>query len=233
MKWIALTLTLLGALAARAEILVYDLSFNTTGPSVNYSFLQSGYLIIDEGSNAVTSVVVLTDPTTMLPYYTTGLLAGTYMEMQEEGSGREFAVITSSSSTGGGADNVTFQILGRTSGRVNIGGGNGLSIARKLRGYLLASAAESASVDADTSEVSFTYGFAGSSTMTASFQSGLTNDVNGSRLDAAGAQQLITTLLENQGINAEETSASTTTVDSTTTTVDSTTTETTDSTTGN
>lgn len=219
MKWIALVF--LTALAARAEILVYDLSFNTTGPSVNYSFLQSGYLIVDEGSGAVTSLVVLTDPDTMLPYYTTGLLTGTYQEMQEEGSGKEFAVITSSSGTGGNADYIAFQVLGKTSKKVDIGGGNGLSIAKKLRGYLLASAAESAAVDSETSEVTFTYGFAGSSTVTANFQPGLTNDVNGSRLDATGAQAMLATLLENQGINAEESSASTTTADSATLTTDS------------
>jgi hypothetical protein len=221
MKRIAIAL--LGIVAAQAEILVYDLSFNTTGPSVNYSFLQSGYLIVDESSNAVTSVVVLTDPTTMLPYSTTGLLTGTYMEMQEEGSGKEFAVISSSSGSGGAADSVAFQILGKTSKKVDIGGGNGLSIAKKLRGYLLASAAESASVDPDTSEVTFAYGFAGASTMTANFQSGLTNDVNGNRLDAAGAQEMLTTWLENQGITPEATTTSTTTTDPTVVTTDSTT----------
>ena len=76
---------LLPVCASRAELLIYDLSFGNTGPSVNYSFLQGGYLIVDVASNAVTSIVTLTDPETNLLYYTTGLLTGTYMELISEG----------------------------------------------------------------------------------------------------------------------------------------------------
>ncbi len=190
------------ALPARAEILIYDLSFNTAGPSVNYDFLEGGYLVVDAASNAVTSVVILTDPTTKLPYYTTGVLAGTYMEMISEGAGGEYAVITSSSSSGADADNIAFQILGKTSKNVDIGSGNKLSIARKLRGYLLASAAESTSLD-DASNTVFSYGFAGASKVSASLQDGLTNKVNNDRLEAASALELLTTELENRGVQPE------------------------------
>ena len=53
-------------LVARAEVLIYDLSFNTSGPSVNYSFLEGGYLVVDYSSKAVTSIVTQTDPQTGL-----------------------------------------------------------------------------------------------------------------------------------------------------------------------
>jgi len=221
-------------LRADAQVLVYDLSFNTTGPSVNYSFLEGGYLVVDVSAQAVTSVVILTDPTTQLPYYTTGLLSGTYMEMLEEGSGSEYAVVYSTSGSTGG-DNIAFQILGKTSNNTGVGGGNSLSIARKLRGYLLASAAESlttatsgnstASSTATTSGNStFSYGFAGSSKVTANLQSGLTSDSNSNRLDAATTLNNLTQLLENRGIFAESSSSSnSTSSNSTPTTSNSTT----------
>lgn len=216
-------------LGADAQVLIYDLSFNTTGPSVNYSFLEGGYLVVDVSAQSVTSVVILTDPTTQLQYYTTGLLSGTYMEMLEEGSGSEYAVIYSNSGSAGG-DNVAFQILGKTSKNTGIGSGNSLSIAKKLRGYLLASAAESlttgSSGNATTTtsgNTTFSYGFAGSSKVTASLQSGLTSDSNSDRLDAAAALDNLTQLLENRGIFAESSlSSNSTTSTGTTTTSNST-----------
>jgi len=199
---LAALLLALPSLPARAQILIYDLSFNTTGPSVNYDFLEGGFLIVDAASNAVTSVVILTDPNTNIPYYTTGVLSGTYMEMVSEGSGSEYAVITSTSSAGANADNIAFQILGKTSKNIGIGSGNRLSIAKKLSGYLLASAAESTSLD-NASNTVFSYGFAGSSKVTASLQAGLTSEVNDERLAAAAALELLTTELENRGIQPE------------------------------
>ncbi len=189
------------ACAARAGVLIYNLSFNNAGPAVNYSFLQGGYLVVDTESFAVTSVVTLTDPTTNLLYYTTGLLSGTYMEIAPESGGRDFAVIYSMSGSGETADNIAFQILGRTGGRTGIGGGEKMRVARKMTGYLLASAAESSSEDGS----SFAYGFAGSSKVLAKFQSGLTDSANNSQLDAAGALDQVVTLLENLGIGAEPT----------------------------
>lgn len=199
---LAAILLALPALPARAQVLVYDLSFNTSGPSVNYDFLEGGYLVVDLASNAVTSVVVLTDPNTQIPYYTTGVLDGSYMEMISEGGGDEYAVINATATTGTTSDNVSFQILGKTSNNVGIGSGNRLSIARKLRGYMLASAAESTSLD-DSSNTVFSYGFAGSSKVSASLQDGLTSEVNNERLDAAAALELVTTELENRGIQPE------------------------------
>ena len=49
-------------LAAHAEVLIYDLSFNTVGPSVNYSFLEGGYL------NASESVSTDTNNITTITY---------------------------------------------------------------------------------------------------------------------------------------------------------------------
>lgn len=223
-KILLAALVLMGCLLrADAQLLIYDLSFNTTGPSVNYSFLEGGYLVVDVSAQSVTSVVILTDPTTQLQYYTTGLLSGSYMEMIEEGSASEYAVIYSSSGSAGG-ENIAFQILGKTSKNTGVGGGNSLSIAKKLRGYLLASAAESPATsgnsttsNATSSNSTFTYGFAGSSKVTASLQSGLTSNANNNRLDAAGALNNLTLILQNNGIVAESSLSSNSTSTTTTT----------------
>jgi len=178
---------------------------------------------VDVGAQSVTSVVILTDPTTQLQYYTTGLLSGTYMEMIEEGSGSEYAVIYSTSGSAGG-DNIAFQILGKTSKNTGVGSGNSLSIAKKLRGYLLASAAESLATtgnsttsNSTSSNSTFTYGFAGASKVTASLQSGLTSDANNNRLDAAGTLNNLTLILKNNGIVAESSLSSNSTSTTTTT----------------
>jgi len=222
-KILLAALVLMGCLnRADAQLLVYDLSFNTTGPSVNYSFLEGGYLVVDVSAQSVTSVVILTDPTTQLQYYTTGLLSGTYMEMLEEGTGSEYAVIYSNSGSAG-SDNIAFQILGKTSNNTGVGGGNSLSIARKLRGYLLASAAESATSSTSgnatvSGNTTFSYGFAGSSKVTASLQGGLTSASNSNRLDAAAALDNLTQVLENRGIFADSSSSSNSTATSSSTT---------------
>ena len=203
--------------AVRAEILIYDLSFNRTGPAVNAPDLEGGYLLVDENSATVTSLIILNDPVTYLPYYTSGLLTANYMEMIEEGSNTEFAVIYSMSG-GSDADNLGFQILGKTS-RTEVGGGSSLKIARKLRGYMLTSSAESSTTtDSTTSSTtdttgsstttetsSFSYGFASSSKVTAQLDSGLTKEVNNERLDAAGALKKLETELKNRGIGPEAT----------------------------
>jgi len=193
-------------ITASAEVLIYDLSFNTSGPSVNYSFLQGGYLVVDAGSNAVSSIVTQTDPTTDLLYYTTGVLSGTYMELASEGSNQEYAVINSTSGSGGTADTVAFQILGKTSDQVDIGDGNSLSIARKLQGYLIASAAESVSTDTNN-VTTITYGFAGTSKVAAKYQSGLTKEANDKRLDSSTAINLLTEVLKNRGVVAQPTAS--------------------------
>ncbi len=196
------------AIVAHAELLIYDLSFNTTGTSVNYAFLQGGYLVVDAGSKAVTSVVTLVDPQTDLLYYTTGVLSGTYMELLSEGSNQEYAVINSTSGSGANADNVALQILGKTSSRVDVGAGNSLSIAHKLKGYLLASGAQSVSTDTNNI-TTITYGFAGTSKVTANYQSDLTKDANNGRLDAATALNHLTTILENRGVTPQPTASPT------------------------
>ena len=186
-------------LVARAEVLIYDLSFNTSGPSVNYSSLEGGYLVVDSSSKAVTSIVTQTDPQTGLLYYTTGVLSGTYMELADEGSNQTYAVVNSAGGSGLNAGTTSFQVVGKTGGGTVGSGTNSLGIARKLKGYLNESAPESVST-ATNNITTITYGFAGSSKVVANYQSGLTKDANGSRLDAAATLDNLATILQNQGV---------------------------------
>ena len=101
---------------------------------------------------------------------------------------------------------VAFQILGKTSDQVDIGDGNSLSIARKLQGYLIASAAESVSTDTNN-VTTITYGFAGTSKVAAKYQSGLTKEANDKRLDSSTAINLLTEVLKNRGVVAQPTAS--------------------------
>jgi len=204
-------------LAARAEILIYDLSFDTSGPSVNYSFLQGGFLVVDSSSKAVSSIVTLTDPDTNLLYYSTGILSGSYMEMVAEGTNQEYAVL-SSTSGGTTSENLAFQVLGKTSNEVNIGSGNALSIARRLRGYLLASAAESVTTDT-SGQTTLSYGFAGASKVSAKFQSALTEEANNNRQDSAATIERLTQVLINRGVVPQPSPSPSPTATPTTTTL--------------
>lgn len=202
--------TILSALPfSRAEILVYDLSFSTIPSTVNYDFVQDGYLIVDAAAGTFSSVIVLTDPDTLLPYYTTSLVSGTYSILLNQDNHNEYAVLTSTSSASAGSDNVSLQIVGGLEAGVRVGGGQQSDVARRLRGVLFASGAQSSSTDASGSQT-FTYGFAGQSRVRATFDTELTRNTNGNNLGSAGAIQLATQILINNGIAAGTTSNSTT-----------------------
>jgi len=212
---IAVLAAVTGLLSARAEIAVYDLSFDSTGKTVNYSFLEGGYLVVDEATGGVTSIVVLTDPTTRLSYYTTGLLDGTYITMIEEGTNAEYGAIYAMSNSGADADNIAFQIFGKTSKFTNVGGGTQLNIPRKFSGYMLASSAESSSVNATTQIVTYTYGFAGASKVASRLQDDLTTKANNSRISAASELEILGEILVQRGINPEASPTATATATAT------------------
>jgi hypothetical protein len=155
------------------------------------------------------SVLVLTDPNTLLPYYTTSLLSGTYSLLLNQNNHNEYAVLTSTSSASAGSDNVSFQIVGGLEAGVRVGGRQRSDVAPRMRGVLFASGAQSSSTDASGSQT-FTYGFAGQSRVRATFNSNITRNTNGNNLGSTGAIQLATQTLVNKGIAAGTTSNSTT-----------------------
>jgi hypothetical protein len=67
---------------------------------VNYTFFDSGYLVVDLAASTFSSVIVLTDPNTFSYYQTAGLVAGNYQTLLDYSSvGNAVMFGTSSGST--------------------------------------------------------------------------------------------------------------------------------------
>lgn len=185
--------------SSRAQLLIYGLSLEKTGRSVNYTFFDKGYLVVDLAASTFSSVIVLTDPNTFNYYQAAGLVTGTYQTMLDY-SGYDHAVLFGASSS---TDNAALQVIGRIESNRNIGGDQRSNIARKLKGYFLASGAQVSAGNSTTSNgtaTSFQYGFAGSSEATAVYDSNLTKQANNQSLDSASALNLIGQILSNRGV---------------------------------
>ena len=182
--------------AAQAQLLIYNLSLEKTGRSVNYTFFDSGYLVVDLAASTFSSVIVLTDPNTFTYYQTAGLVTGSYSTMLDY-SGYDHAVLFGASS---GTDNAALQVIGAIESNRNIGGDQRSNLARKLRGYFLASGPQVNASTGNGTATSFEYGFAGSSEATATYDSNLTKQANNQGLDSAGALDLIGQILANRGV---------------------------------
>ena len=191
------------ASSASAQLLIYDLSLDKTGRSVNYTFFDRGFLIVDLAASTFSSVIVLSDPNTFTQYQTAGLVTGSYDTMLDY-SGYNHAVLFGTSS---GTDNAALQVIGKIESNKSIGGKKRSKLANKLQGYFLTSGAQ---VDASTSNSSnsttsngtttFEYGYAGFSKATATYDSNLTTKANNEGLDSADALNLVGQILSNRGV---------------------------------
>ncbi|GAB4169301.1 MAG: hypothetical protein Fur0032_07850 [Terrimicrobiaceae bacterium] len=197
-------LVALSGVVALAEVLIYDLDFRSTGPGVNYANFRDGYVVVDEDSLTFDSVIILDNPESGQPYYVPSLISGSYFELQPEGGGNSNAVLQSNAGSSDTAENLGFQVLGKTSSSVRVGPGVSLRVARKMRGFLLASSNETVSTDADLN-VTTEYGFAGFSKVTANFDSRSTRDANNARLTTNATLDAIISTLEQRGIGPEPT----------------------------
>jgi hypothetical protein len=112
-------------------------------------------------------------------------------------SGYDHAVLFGASS---GTDNAALQVIGAIESNRNIGGDQRSNLARKLRGYFLASGAQVNASTGNGTATSFEYGYAGSSEATATYDSNLTKQANNQGLDSAGALDLIGQILANRGV---------------------------------
>jgi len=191
------------ASSASAQLLIYGLSLDKTGRSVNYTFFDRGYLVVDLAASTFSSVIVLSDPNTFTQYQTAGLVTGSYETMLDY-SGYNHAVLFGASS---GTDNAALQVIGKIESNKSIGGKKRSNLANKLQGYFLTSGAQ---VDSSTSNSSnsttsngtttFEYGYAGFSKATATYDSNLTTKANNEGLDSADALNLIGQILSNRGV---------------------------------
>ncbi len=199
----ALAGLLLMTLPAGAELLVYSLRLDPTSDSVNYPGILGGYLVVDEDAGSFSSAMILRDPDTNRRYYTTSFLSGSYFELLREGGGVS-SVLSSLGGGSGSGESVAFQVVGRTDGGTNVGGGVSLRVAKKLRGFLMTNAEESAT-SSTTGDPLLELGFAGASRADVKYESGSTRNANNARMTSATAITAITRTLERQGIRPEAT----------------------------
>ena len=190
---------------AKADLLVYELSFRTISNEVNYPSLYGGYFVVDENAGTFSSIVVLGDPVSGAPYYTTSLLSGTYFELLSEG-GELFGVMSGGTGSGGEiAESVSFQSIGKLSRNVRVSGTSTMRVARNPRGVLLLNSPEvyttsNSSGNGTSGDRVLEFGFAGSSEVRARFDEGFTRFVNNERMTSADALQEAIRRVENRGI---------------------------------
>ena len=207
MKWILLAgaALALGLAAARAELVIYNLSFGDISTSVNLPIFAGGYIVLDDSAGSFDSVIVLEDPDTAEQYYSTSLISGTYFELAS-GGGSNYGVLNGvASGNSTTAESLAFQVVGKTSGDVDVGPGVSLRVAKKMKGFLMSNSQETVTANTTTDTTTIEYGFAGSNKVTARYDSASTQDANNSRLDAATALTAITEYLEGQGIGPQPT----------------------------
>lgn len=193
------------AATAQAQLLIYNLELHKTGRSVNYTFFDEGYLVVDLAASTFSSVIVLTDPNKFSYYQSAGLVTGNYSTILDY-TGNDNAVMFGASS---GVDNAALQVIGAIESNRNIGGDQRSNLSRKLSGYFLASGAQvnastgngtGNSTTSNGTATSFEYGYAGFSKATATYDSNLTKQANNQGLDSAGALNLIGQILSNRGV---------------------------------
>jgi len=194
----AVLLFLFGAVA-HAQLLVYELSLSKTGRSVNYTFFQGGYLLVDTAASTFSSVIVLSDPNTFFFYQAPALISGSYNTMLDY-TGNQHAVLFGASAGVSTSDSGALQVIGDLDRYSSVGGGKSARLSEKLTGYLLASGPQGNAATTNGTTSSFEYGYAGASKATAEYKSDLTKKVNNDKLASADALSYLQTLLTNRGI---------------------------------
>jgi hypothetical protein len=188
----------------RGELLIYEMSFSGKGPRVNYPNFLSGVAVIDSQAGNFSTILVLEDPLTGIPFYTSSLLSGSYFELLEDGGGDIYAVMEGDTGGDDLVESVAMQAIGETSRNVDVGPGTSLRVARRMKGFFLANSTETVVTDED-GNTDVETGFAGSSRVTARFDGSSTREANERRLDSAGAIIAISQNLERRGIRPEPT----------------------------
>lgn len=175
-------------------LLVYNLELKQTGRSVNYAFFEGGYLVVDTGGSSFNSIIILSDPNTFTFYQASGFVTGTYNTILDYTGNSHAVLFGATAGTTASSDNAALQLEGDISENRSVGGGQRANLARRLRGYLLASGAQS------SGNSTFTYGFAGTSEARARINLGLTRSFNSQGLTSSEAVTELEQLLVRRGI---------------------------------
>lgn len=188
-----LTAALLIASPLRAQVVVYRLSFEKTGDSINYRPYQNGYYIAPlEGGTGSLILTLVTG--SQRQYFTYASFGDLFVALKGEDKKMVFsATATNEVST------TTFYAIGNADKEIEVETRNATSqvkVAGKMVGYSVSADSEK---DLPFSGSGTSVGVAGVSILTAKFDEQATNDAIKNNLDVAGQVTAITTELEGNG----------------------------------
>lgn len=196
-RWLrALLLTTAALLIAsplRAQVVVYRLSFEQTGDSINYRPYQNGYYIAPiEGGTGSLILTLVTGA--QRQYFTYTSFGDLFVALKGDNKKMVFsATATNEVST------TTFYAIGDADEEIEVESRNATSqvkVAAKMIGYSVSADSEK---DLPFAGSGTSVGVAGVSILTAKFDERATTEAIKNSLDVAGQVTAITTLLESTG----------------------------------
>jgi hypothetical protein len=197
-----LLMTLILGVSSQAisQVVVYKVKFEKTGESLNYESYEGGFFVTNFNDSIGNVILTITDGA--FRYYVEVEEAGELFLIRNEG--KRVAVFRASGTNANGVT-VSYQAIGKVKRSVKIGGGYAAPIARKLEGYLLASASErdAAADDESNDEFDETVGFAGSSEIAIRFDADRTREYNERLFDVSDATDALIAELEQDGYDEE------------------------------
>lgn len=184
---------LLIASPLRAQVVVYKLSFEQTGDSINYRPYQNGYYIapLEGGSGSLILTLVTGGQRQYFTYTSFGDL---FVALKGENK----RMVLSATATND-VSTTTFYAMGTADKEIEVESRNAKSqvkVASKMVGYSVSADSEK---DLPFSGAGTSVGVAGVSVLTAKFDEQSTNDAIKNSLDVAGQVTAITTELEGNG----------------------------------
>jgi hypothetical protein len=175
----------------QAQLAIYRLEFDKTGPSINYGFYDEGYAIADAAGGPVTWFLTFRDEDSLQNHFITIEEFGSLFYANKADLTR--AVISAAAATG--TPQTTFLMVGDLTRDVesdNIS----VEVAGNLNGYAI-SADDESELPFDSREGNI--GYAGASEIKATFQTERSNVASRDRLTIADALADIVEMFESRG----------------------------------
>lgn len=184
---------LLVAAPLRAQVVVYRLSFEQTGDSINYRPYQNGYYIapLEGGSGSLILTLVIGG---QRQYFTYEAFGDLFVALK----GDNKKMVLSATATNE-VSTTTFYAIGNADKEIEVESRNATSqvkVAAKMVGYSVSADSEK---DLPFAGSGTSVGVAGVSVLTAKFDELATNEAIKNSLDVAGQVTAITTELEGNG----------------------------------
>ncbi len=176
---------------AAAQLAIYRLEFDKTGPSINYGFYDEGYVIADAAGGPATWLLTFRDEDTLQNQYITIEEFGSLFYANKADLTR--AVISAAAATG--TPQTTFLLIGDLTRDVESDNIT-VEVAGTLHGFAI-SADDESGLPFDSREGNI--GYAGASEIKASFQTDRSDAASRDRLTIADALADIVEMFESRG----------------------------------